>query len=845
MRVAFAVSVAFFLFTTAAFAGPNTWTTSGPSGGTIWDIAIDPSVPSTLYAATEGSLYKSTDSGATWNHLAGGPNGDIVSGVEIASSSTIYVSTYYSGVWKTVNGGTTWNQVNNGYPTRGFQQYPEAATSLSIDPNSPSTLYVGGYSFGVFKTTDGGATWNDAGSYDLPYAAVMGLAVDPRNSQIVYAALFKNTSWSDGVYRSTDGGGTWTAVNTGLTSSSGYLMWDVEIDATTNPSTIYVASSNNGVARSTNGTSWTKINTNYDGGSIPFLTAYSIKVDPGTPSTLYAGVRTRLLKSTDGGATWYSSMTGLSGTHFGAVAIDPTNGSKLYAGNNSSLFRSTTAGASWSESASGINSLTMDSISRDSGTGALFAGGRDGVYRSDDNGTSWSRLGTALIGYTPTGVAARNGVIYTLLLPNGCRMYDRGGYFAKSTDNGANWTIADLVMGGEAQSLVLHPTNANILYVTSKDDTKKVMKTVDGGATWTNVTGTASVSSFGAPLAIHPTNPDILYVGGNDGVYKTTNGGTSWTKLTDASNTVYHWYQITSIALDPADPNHVLAGSIVFLYESHDGGANWTFTAPFDLETVTKDTKEELYVRSIVFGPANTIYLATRLYGVVRSTDGGDTWTEFNTGMFNTHLSAMVAGANGNLHAASEGSSVFNFSIATPIPTPVLTATASGTTNVALSWTGDAAMQYDIERSSANSAYVLVTRVTGLAYNDGSVASNTTYLYRVRPAGSAVNSNVDHTTTIVFADDPLSAGTGVKAAHLTELRTGVNAMRAAVGLGASAWTDPTPAGVTIKVAHVTELRSGLTAALAALGKSLTVTDSSLSGTAIRAIHWQELRNAMR
>lgn len=191
----------------------------------------------------------------------------------------------------------------------------------------------------------------------------------------------------------------------------------------------------------------------------------------------------------------------------------------------------------------------------------------------------------------------------------------------------------------------------------------------------------------------------------------------------------------------------------------------------------------------------------------------------------------------------------------TPPPSTVgtpagLVATATGTTSVRVTWSavGDAT-GYTIERGMALGAFVQIAQITGTVYTDTGLSPNTTYLYRVRAvAGTAMStfSNIDHATTILFTDDPLLPGTRVRAVHLTEIRTAVNAVRAAAGLSLMSWTDPNPAGIAVKAVHITQLRSALAAALSALGKTAAFTDPTLTpGMPIRAVHFQELRNLVK
>jgi hypothetical protein len=175
---------------------------------------------------------------------------------------------------------------------------------------------------------------------------------------------------------------------------------------------------------------------------------------------------------------------------------------------------------------------------------------------------------------------------------------------------------------------------------------------------------------------------------------------------------------------------------------------------------------------------------------------------------------------------------------------PTVTATATSTSRVALSWTTvTGAATYNVYRNVNNAGFALLTNTASTSINDDAVSANTTYVYKVQ-AGGGPFSAVDAATTTVFTDAPLTAGVPIKAVHITQLRTAVNAMRAAAGLTAQSFTDPTLS--TIKALHITQLRSALDAARAAIGlPTLAYTDAALVGVACKAVHVNQLRDGVK
>lgn len=178
-----------------------------------------------------------------------------------------------------------------------------------------------------------------------------------------------------------------------------------------------------------------------------------------------------------------------------------------------------------------------------------------------------------------------------------------------------------------------------------------------------------------------------------------------------------------------------------------------------------------------------------------------------------------------------------------------LIATATGSTSVGLTWASVAgATGYQILRSHAGTGgFAPIDTSVSNSFTDNTAIANTAYLYRVRATAGATtspDSNYDLATTIVFTDPSLSTGVTMKAVHMTEARTAVNAVRTLAGIGAGTFTDPSlVAGITAKATHLNELRSYLSAARLTLSlPTLTYTDTITSGSAAKALHVTEIRN---
>ena len=201
--------------------------------------------------------------------------------------------------------------------------------------------------------------------------------------------------------------------------------------------------------------------------------------------------------------------------------------------------------------------------------------------------------------------------------------------------------------------------------------------------------------------------------------------------------------------------------------------------------------------------------------------------------------------------ASGTGTGTIDADDTTTQPPTLFSATAASTSQVNLSWapvTG--ATSYEIFRAtSVSGGYSLLMTTSNTTHADLAVSANTTYLYKVRVTGGVTFSSVDVATTVSFTDPVLSSAIPIKAAHITQLRTAVNAMRAAAGLSAATFTDSTltPQSTIIKRVHLAELRTALDAARSAMGLSaLSYTDPTITvqSTPVKAAHITELRSGV-
>ena len=311
--------------TSADTVTPIVWRNIGPGDGKVYTLAIDPLTPTTLYAGTNYSVFKSTNNGKDWNALNGPDWVNINAYISFLAIDPLTPTILYgvgdrgayapAKVFKSIDGGKSWNIAGS---------IDAFVVKLVIDPVTPTTLYAISGEDVFYRSTDGGENWDMFTQLDTRF--VYALAIDPLAPTTLYAGADNG-----GVFKSTDGGVNWSRVGTGLTTSINNVL---AIDPLS-PTTLY-AGNKDGVFKSTNGgDSWNTVNT----GLPRIWITTALIIDPRTPTTLYAGTwDSGVFRSTDGGGHWEAVNTGLTNLHVNVLAIDPLTPARLYAGTEMGIF---------------------------------------------------------------------------------------------------------------------------------------------------------------------------------------------------------------------------------------------------------------------------------------------------------------------------------------------------------------------------------------------------------------------------------------------------------------------------------------------------------------------------
>jgi photosystem II stability/assembly factor-like uncharacterized protein len=326
------------------------WIGLTSSGAYMLKLSFDPMDPHVLYAAGfNGRLYKTSDGGKTWDNLSQGIEDLWIECLAIDPSNpgTLYVGdASHKGIFKSTDHGQTWAPVApmEYHDSTGFNP---AILSLLIDPSCSNTLYAG-TNWGVYKTMDGGASWNHC-SQGIPLwgpneqsTAVLTLTMHPANSNILYAG----TSHENGLFKSIDGGANWMLANTGMSAFGPTpAVFALAVDPSI-PNVLYAGTgypendAGTGVFKSSDGgETWVPANTGMNPWGSPYK-ILSLAIDPLVPTTLYAGsVYPGVFKSGDGGANWHPINRGLPRGKVLSLALDPLVHHTLFAGHLAGVFK--------------------------------------------------------------------------------------------------------------------------------------------------------------------------------------------------------------------------------------------------------------------------------------------------------------------------------------------------------------------------------------------------------------------------------------------------------------------------------------------------------------------------
>jgi photosystem II stability/assembly factor-like uncharacterized protein len=642
---------------------------------------------------------------------------------------TIYIGSASGGVWKSVNGGTTFKPVFDKQPVQSIG-------AVTIDPKNPKVVWVGtGESWtrnsvsigdGVYKSVDGGENWTNMGLRESERIA--RVLVDPTNTNTVFVCA-PGKLWSDseerGVYKTTDGGKTWTKILKGANASTGCSMMSMDRQS---PKTLYAgmwdfrrkgwifrsggdspsAFSGSGLFKSTDGgATWVELDEKSAKGlpSKPWGRV-AVTVAPSKPGVVYALIeaeppRNGLYRSDDGGQTWAALDRSQNMIwrpfYFANLIVDPKKENKIYKP-DLSLIASTDGGRSFTNIQGGAHGDFHDVWIDPNNTDHLITGDDGGVWYSYDAGNRWWKAENLPVSqfyhvsvdmdmpyHVYGGLQDNSSWVGASAYPGGItnhqweNMYGGDGFwmFADTADTDYIYTESQ---GGEISRvnrkthesrnikplpqykegklrynwntpIHVSPTQKARVYIGAQF----LFRSGDHGQTWERISpdlttndpekqkqeqsGGVTVDNSAAEMhttiyaiAESPKNPNLVWVGTDDGnLQLTRDGGKTWTNVVGNIQGLHKSAWVSSVEPGHFDEGtayatfdlHTFGDMRPFVYKTTDYGRTWT-------PLVTDGSPVRGYAHVVKEDPVNNnlLFLGTEL-GLWVSPDGGKQWAQY------------------------------------------------------------------------------------------------------------------------------------------------------------------------------------------------------------------------
>lgn len=686
---------------------PVVWRSIGPFRGgrsvTATGVVGD---PLTYYMGTTGGgVWKTTDAGVNWHNISDGyfKTGS-VGAVAVAPSdpNVVYVgmgehpvrgvsTSYGDGVYKSTDAGKTWKHL-------GLDLTRHIA-DIRIHPQNPDIVYVAAQGAvhgasaerGVYKSSDGGATWKKVLYVDENTGAV-DLNMDMSNPRILYAAMWdhRRLPWQvrsggkgSGLYKSTDSGETWQPIQDGLPKELGKIGVSV---SRSNPQKVYALVESDtqkeqgGLFASSNGgQNWTRVSKDH---RLTQRAWYYIEVfaDPQDENIVYV-LNSPGLMSIDGGKTWST----LSGTHgdYHDLWINPDNHRNMIIANDGGAAITVNQGASWSPQdrmpTGQFYRVNTDNLfpyhvyggQQDNSTVRIQSRNVDGAGLDEHNWQPMAGGESAFLDFDPDNPRFVMGGSY------------QGTIEVLDTQTGES----SKVMAAPIQYQAMQPKDMkyrfkwNAPVVWSRHDhafyhgANHLLKTTDMGRTWEEVSpdltrhNPATLGMSGVPytnegaggenygtlayVKIHPNEPGVIWTGSDDGlVYLTRDGGKSWNNVTPAG---LKETLIDSIEVSPHDNATAYIATTRYkfndftpaIYKTTNYGKTWTnISSGIPYGAATRVVREDDVRRDLLYAGTET--------GFYISYNGGQSWSQLQLNLPIVTITDLML-RQGDLVASTQG----------------------------------------------------------------------------------------------------------------------------------------------------------------------------------------------
>lgn len=539
-------------------------------------IIFDPQQPGVIYVAAwtleseGGSVFKTTDNGHSWQPLSSLEGKSVRSMAIAASDPNVLVAGTLDGVYRTRNGGQTWQHISP--ETSGEIKNIE---SIAIDPTNSDVVYAGTWHL-PWKTSDGGKSWHNIKSGIVDDSDVFSIIIDPKRPDVVYASA------CSGIYKSESAGELFHKIQ-GIPFSARRTR--VLKQDPSNSNVVYAGTTEGLWKTSDSGKTWRRITT-------PDVIVNDVLVDIGRPEhVLLATDRSGVLVSNNAGASFESANTGFAHRQVAALAVDPDDQNTLYAGlindkHYGGVFVSHNQGAHWKQMNAGLEGRDVFSL-RKIGT-TLLAGTSNGVFVLGGDTPAKGMRAAGAGQWRPSDHIANETIVTVGKATKTRKALTRrvikpGVLKARVTDievDGKKWlaassqgffTSSNLGRTWQGGPVLGHP-NISLVRVSPKlvvaSGLNFLLISTDRGETWSEAKLPKVIASI-RDIAFSSDNS--LWLACREGLYRSMDAGANWERLLKLPVV-----NLASVYYD-ADTKRVLVTAMnsTEVFSSDDDGQSW------------------------------------------------------------------------------------------------------------------------------------------------------------------------------------------------------------------------------------------------------------------------------